>query len=235
MEHDFWHERWQTGRIGFHRDAPNPFMVAHHEEVLAGARTIYVPLAGKTVDLRWLAERGHTVVASELSPLAIDAFFAEQGLTATTTPSDRGAHRVHRASVPAVRGDVVGEVVIFEGDAFDLRPEDLQSAIGRRDVDAVWDRAALIALHPDQRRGYQEALWRLLPVGAPILQVTFGYDQTKLDGPPWSVDADCLAGVYGDVADITHLASVAEPVGPAFQAAGVDDVQEHCFVVRRSR
>ena len=225
MEHDFWIERWNEGRTAFHRDAPHPMLVAHHDVVLGSADVVYVPLCGKSVDLVWLQQRGHRVVGSELSPLAVEAFFSEQGLTAshTSRPSKRGAHTLHQA----------GAITIFQGDAFDLRPEDLQDAVGVDAVDGIWDRAAIIALHPSQRRSYQEALWRILRVDGVLLQVTFIYDQARLDGPPWSVDDDALGDVYGAVADLTILESLDEPLGPRFVEAGVTSVTERCFRVQR--
>ena len=44
-----------------------------------------MPLCGKSLDLLWLAAQGHRVLGVEISPLAVDAFFAEQDLTPTVT------------------------------------------------------------------------------------------------------------------------------------------------------
>ena len=31
MEPNYWLERWQLGRIGFHREDPNPRLVEHYK------------------------------------------------------------------------------------------------------------------------------------------------------------------------------------------------------------
>ncbi len=62
-----WHDRWNEGRTGFHMGTPHTLMADLEERWLAGGpHTVLVPLAGKTVDIIWLLERGHQVVAVEL-------------------------------------------------------------------------------------------------------------------------------------------------------------------------
>ena len=52
MDHDFWHERWASGRLGFHEPKPNPLLVSHFGAlaVPAGGR-VFLPLCGKTLDI----------------------------------------------------------------------------------------------------------------------------------------------------------------------------------------
>ena len=72
MEPDYWLERWKDGRTGFHQDQPTPLLAAHWDGlgVASGARVL-VPLAGKSLDMAWLAGRGHRVLGVELSQLAV--------------------------------------------------------------------------------------------------------------------------------------------------------------------
>jgi len=42
---------------------------------------VFVPLAGKTYDMTWLAAQGHRVLGVELSQLAVEQFFAEHALS----------------------------------------------------------------------------------------------------------------------------------------------------------
>lgn len=171
MEPDFWHQRWQDNRIGFHMDQPLPLLLKHWPSLAlpAGSR-VFVPLCGKSVDMAWLAECGHRVLGVELSELAVRQFFSERGL------------------VPQVReaGDGVrysaGPYELICGDAFELDADTLA------DCSAVYDRAALIALPPALRRRYAETVWRRLPAGCSGLLVTLEYPQEQKDGPPFSVD-----------------------------------------------
>jgi len=84
MEPEFWHQRWASNQIGFHEGQVNAYLARHYPQLgLAPGETVFVPLCGKSVDLRWLADQGAHVIGVELSPIAVESFFAEQekGLT----------------------------------------------------------------------------------------------------------------------------------------------------------
>src|SRR5262245_668901 len=63
MNQHFWDERWRAGQTGFHLSEVNPNLVRHHERLgPANPRSrVLVPLCGKSIDLAWLAARGHDV------------------------------------------------------------------------------------------------------------------------------------------------------------------------------
>lgn len=166
----FWNDRWGTNQIGFHQATPDAQLVARWPALgLARQARVLVPLCGKSLDLSWLAARGHTVVGVELSPIAIAALFAERG--ATPKPRKRGAYIAWSA----------GPVTILEGSIFNLATAKLPA------FDALWDRAALIALPPTHRDAYVAAVRRALSPASTGLLVSFAYDQTRRDGPPFSV------------------------------------------------
>lgn len=176
---DFWHERWARGEIGFHRSDVHPMLERHWREVAGGRPRVLVPLCGKSLDLHWLAARGHEVVGVELDEGAIRSFFDEAG--ATPTVVDEGPLRCWRA----------GAVTILQGDFFDYRPD--------RPFDAIYDRAALIALPEPDRARYLERLGRLLAGEGRGLLITLEYPQDAMTGPPFSVPAEELAR-YADAA-----------------------------------
>ena len=173
MHPDFWLDRWAENRIGFHRDAPLPLLVSHWPalDLDPGAR-VFVPLCGKSLDMVWLADRGHRVLGVELSDLAVRQFFDERGLTPQMHASAAGTHFI------------AGPYELIVGDAFALDASVLA------DCAAVYDRAALIALPPDLRRVYAATAWHRLPAACRGLLVTLEYPQAQKDGPPFSVDAD---------------------------------------------
>lgn len=78
---------------------------------------------------------------------------------------------------------------VFVGDIFALDRADLG------EVDAVFDRAALIALPPAMRPGYAAHL-RAMTAEAPQLLVTLEYDQRQLEGPPFAVNAAEVHGLF---------------------------------------
>lgn len=178
MDHDFWHQKWRDGQIGFHEMATNPLLVGNLPRLqLSASARIFVPLCGKSNDLAWLANQGHQVVGAELSQQAVEAFFAEHDMTPTM--SQNGPLQSFKA----------GPIEIHVGDFFDLTAQ----ALGH--VDAIFDRAALVALPAELRRPYTAHL-RDLTNTAPQLLISFDYDQSQMNGPPFSVPADEIHAHY---------------------------------------
>lgn len=170
MQSDFWHDRWQRNQIGFHQDAVSPMLAAHWDATgVARDARVFVPLAGKSLDMAWLAARGHTVLGVELSPIAVRDFFASQGLAPDVHVTRYGQHHV------------AGPFELIVGDAFALDADILADCMG------VYDRAALIALPPGMRSAYLHDLYAALPVGCRGLLVSLEYPQAQKDGPPFSV------------------------------------------------
>jgi len=173
MDASFWHDRWSSNRIGFHRDAPLPLLVTHWPTLdLAADARVFVPLCGKSLDMVWLVERGHRVLGVELSELAVRQFFEERGLVPEVHTTAAGLHHV------------AGPYELIVGDAFAL------DAAVLADCAAVYDRAALIALPPDLRRVYAASAWQRLPRGCRGLLVTLEYPQREKNGPPFPVEAE---------------------------------------------
>lgn len=178
MQPEFWHERWRENKIGFHEAAPNANLVAHFEAMaLQPGSRVFVPLAGKSLDLSWLQAQGMRVVGIELDESAVRAFFDEA--ETTTLVSTVGPFQRYRS----------GDIELFAGDIFDLTPEVLGT------VDAIYDRAALVALPEAMRKRYAEHLVALTEA-APQFLVAFDYDQTQTDGPPFSVNQNMIDGMY---------------------------------------
>lgn len=184
MEPEFWRQRWEEGRIGFHRQEVHPDLIRFEAE-LTGGRGVLVPLCGKSLDLVWLASR-LPVLGVELAEQAVEQFFQEQGLVPQV--DQVGAFRRYRAD----------RLVILCGDIFDLRPQDLPF-----EVDRVWDRAALVALDPPRRRRYAQHLTSLLGRGR-ILLNAFSYDPQVMGGPPHSVPEAEVRELYAG-ASVTVL------------------------------
>jgi len=195
MERDFWHQRWQEGRTGFHEGRVNPMLAKYLDRLVPapGAR-IFVPLCGKTVDIGWLHDQGYRPVGAELSGIAIGELFAELGLTPEITTA--GPLKRHTAD----------GIEVFEGDIFDL------TAAVLGPVDAVFDRAALIAL-PESMRGDYAAHVTAITARARQLMVTFDYDQAALAGPPFSVTGAEVAKLYGAEYEIERLDAREVPGG----------------------
>jgi thiopurine S-methyltransferase len=195
MEASFWHNRWQTNQTGWHEQTVNPLLIAHFPSlnVPLGSR-VFVPLCGKSLDLGWLLSRGYAVAGVELSKLAVTQLFAELGMEARI--SEVGKHKLFSGE----------KIDIFVGDLFDLSREVLGP------VDAVYDRAALVAL-PEPMRVEYTAHLKSLTALAPQLVIGYEYDQTIVPGPPFSVTADELHRHYSDHYTLAPLARIDVPGG----------------------
>jgi thiopurine S-methyltransferase len=182
MDPSFWHARWQANDIGFHQPEYHALLQTYWPRLaLPAGSAVFVPLCGKSLDMVWLAERGHRVIGAELSELAIDAFFAERALQPEVR--EVGSFKVKSA----------GPYEMWCGDIFDLPAEAVEKAA------AVYDRAALIALPAELQSRYARTLKALLPT-APVLLITLDYDQSQMQGPPFSTPGrqvlDLFAGGY---------------------------------------
>ncbi|MEZ4319296.1 MAG: thiopurine S-methyltransferase [Myxococcota bacterium] len=169
MEPAFWLKSWEEGKRGFHRSSVNPHLVAHADRLFEKGGTVLVPLCGATLDLGWLRDQGYWAVGVELSRIAAEEVAEREGL------SDTGVDG------PFHRYDGDG-ITVLVGDFFALTPERIGPITG------IWDRAALIALHPTQRDRYVALQRVLMASRAKLLLNTLSYDATLGDGPPWSVD-----------------------------------------------
>jgi thiopurine S-methyltransferase len=188
MDEQFWHRRWELSEIGFHEGKANALLVAHFGALsLADGSRVFLPLCGKTIDIHFLLSRGYRVAGAELSRIAIEQLFAE--LDVTPEIADVGS--MSRYSAPGID--------IFVGDIFDLSAEMLGP------VDAVYDRAALVALPRPMRDRYAAHLMEIT-AKAPQLLIAFDYDQSVMAGPPFAVDGGEVERLYASSYGLALLA-----------------------------
>jgi thiopurine S-methyltransferase len=219
MNPEFWQQRWQRGELGWHEDDFNRHLSEHWPGLdVAPAARVFVPLCGKSLDMLWLAGRGHRVLGVEISEMAAEAFCEEGGLSPRVIDE------------PPFRRYTMDEIEILVGDFFDLTPAHLAG------VCAVYDRASLIALPPAMRPRYAEHLASLLAAEVQSLLITLDYDPTRMSGPPFAVAADEVQTLFAPGFAIERLASfdvLAE--SPRWRQRGLDWLNEHVFRLRRRR
>ncbi|MCP5325225.1 MAG: thiopurine S-methyltransferase [Oceanospirillaceae bacterium] len=171
MDAEFWHQRWQKGETAFHEGQVNRLLEQHFQALnLPVGSRVFLPLCGKTRDIAWLLDKGYQVVGAELSELAVKELFAGLGLTPVVIEKENYRH--YQAA----------QIDILVGDIFQLR----QADIGR--VDAIYDRAALVALPEIMRADYARQLIELGQT-APQLIITYEYAQHEMPGPPFAIPA----------------------------------------------
>lgn len=211
MEKDFWLERWAQKQTGFHQDQVNPYL---REYWPCCDGTVFVPLCGKSLDMKWFAQRGQQVLGVELSPIAATEFFDECGVV---------PQRDTVANFDSFEAD---RIRILCGDFFDLDREQMA------EVGAVYDRAALVALPGTMRADYARHLANILPPSSKMLLITFDYPQQQMAGPPFSVPVSEVEELYGELAKVTLLAQVdALQHNPRFAERGLTRLLENVFLI----
>ena len=217
MEHEFWHERWEKDEIGFHQVTVNEQLrrFLGRLDLPAGAHVL-VPFCGKTLDLWWLSELGFRVTGVELSPVAVKDFFDEAGCEPALRKQD--GFTVHSA----------GSIELYCGDFFALE----RAAITA--VDAVYDRAALVALPPAMRPAYVSHSKRLTRPGTRTLLITLDYPDHEMKGPPFAVTSAEVWTLYGASHDVECLCSE-DQLGrePRFREKGLSRLVEEVYRLER--
>ena len=163
-----------------------------------------------------LKEQGHSVTGVELSPIAVQQFWD----ASNQTPSVESSGPFERTTADGI--------TLLCGDFFGLTQSEFAGPC------AFYDRASIIALRPDLRIRYCAHLARVLPKGSCGLMVTLAYDQSMLDGPPFSVDAEKLESLMADDFMIETLASDdVEIENPRMREAGLPQLTRHVFRLER--
>lgn len=203
--HDAWLERWKTGRIGWHEADGNRRLRDHWQ---ASGRRVLVPMCGKSVDMLWLAEQGNAVVGVEVSGIAVQAFFADNGL-------EHEEYHGNRHRFVAIDHDIT----IICGDYLTI--SDMR-------FDACYDRGAFAALPAAMRANYAAHTNALLDDGAYHLLITLEYDQGLVEGPPYSIAADEVLGFWPDLERVEVVDDI-DNAPPKFHDAGVAEMLEVCW------
>ena len=211
MDASFWLRKWKKNDIGFHKSEANPILVKYFKELsLVKGSRVFLPLCGKTLDIPWLLSNGYRIAGAELIEIAIEQLFIELGVE----PKISGAGELKHYS--AINID------IFVGDIFDLSSKMLGP------IDAIYDRAALVALPEEMRNRYTAHLTEITDK-APQLLVSYEYNQNLMEGPPFSISSEEVNQHYEGSYNLTLIASENVPGGLKGKCAA----QENIWLLKR--
>jgi thiopurine S-methyltransferase len=218
MEPQFWRERWARNEIGFHQPQVNALLTEFWPPFSAGivqTGSVLVPLCGKTLDMVWLHDQGHSIVGIELSVDALRDFFSEQALSFASRKS---------AGFECLDSDGYR---LLAGNFFDLTAQQIGP------VKAVYDRAALIALPEAMQADYARHLLQILPQRPPVFLITLEYDQAEMSGPPFAVSEQRVRALFGGayVVDVLSARDVLDD-NTAFQKRGLTQLVEKVYWLR---
>nr|XP_039260200.1 probable thiopurine S-methyltransferase [Styela clava] len=204
---DQWNEWWKKdyerskskgskgGDICEHGDEDNPFDQAspmlrkHIKSLLPNAirKRIFLPLCGKSPDIKWLIDEGYEVVGLECSEHAILEFFEENSVEFEKSVSTKDhSFRVYTGKT--------ANVVIYEGDYFKFN-SDIAGGL----FDAVWDSASLNTIELASRKPYVEIMRSVLDKQAKYMlsAMYFGEKRTWINNPFDITDAD-MTELFGE-------------------------------------
>ena len=223
MQVDYWLKKWSEEKIGFHQDRVNKRLRDYWASLdLVDGAPVFVPLCGKSLDMLWLHQSGHPVLGVELSEKAVESFFAENDL-----PFDqrRDEHFVIYSGKDHAQG-----IELMVGDFFALTPAHLSHC------QAFYDRAAMIAMGEDMRAQYTAHLGQIVAKGTTGLLLTIAYDQSRMEGPPFSVTDDNARTLLGKDFDIAELAHYSGPERLGNLAnRGLETLDERVYLLTRNR
>ena len=145
-----WEGEWKKGVTSFHLPEVNVKLLDNLDILLGSpspvsdtvsAKTVLVPLCGKSKDLVHLHSLGHSVVGVEWIEQACLEFFSENKIEYSV------------AVLEGVEGSVYtsadGRLRIYQCDFLHLT----ESLLGGK-VDAVWDIQSLVSINPRDRKQY---------------------------------------------------------------------------------
>lgn len=227
---------------------------------------VFVPLCGKSIDMIWFLNQGYDVVGVELSEIACEAFFKENRLAVQVTHDGTFTiFRSEKLTlfagdffklspeidspqldfwqgacerVEEVHTEYLTEKPLAQaktGEAYNVvKHSSEQSILGR--IDAVYDRAALIALPLDLRQQYSRYLLQLISSAAPIFLITTAYPQQDMNGPPFSVDEAEVRALYGEHYEIQQLYNKSIKAIPEhLRAKGLVNAMEQVYFLSPGR
>lgn len=190
MEEHFWVTKWKNNEIGFHQSAANPLLVKHFNDLsLDKGSRVFIPLCGKTLDIKWLLSQGYQIVGAELVEDAIEQLFVDLEIEPNISKINNMLHYSAQ------------NIDIFVGNIFDLSSE----IIGK--TDAIYDRAALVALTKKMRERYTAHIITMTNK-APQLLISYVYNQNLIAGPPFSIADEEVIQHYDGTYKLTRLESV---------------------------
>jgi thiopurine S-methyltransferase len=213
VEAEFWLERWRNAQTGFHQATPDKRLQAYWPALHLPANSrVFVPLCGKSLDLLWLKDQGHTIAGVELSPIALESFCMENGIAAR-----------RRILIDFDIYETEG-LALLRGDFFRLT----KSLLGN--VSAVYDRAALISWAPPLRAAYVSHLASLIDPGTQMLLISVEYPEADMSGPPFPLTRETIDELYAPYFSIELLGrhDILD-LEPRLRARGLTELREIAY------
>jgi thiopurine S-methyltransferase len=252
-----WAQRWSISKTGWQKSDPHHFLIKHGNDIIPGlipssgsdagscdseildgddhgAKRVFFPLCGKTVDMKFLAENKaiKEVVGVDGIKKALEEF-AEENPSLNIKEVDQ---------IGSSFGKFVGNnVSLLKGNFFDIDEE-----VTGGQFDVIVDRASIVAIDPSLRDDYVSILGKLIKPGGSILLITIdrraGTDEARSAGPPFSIDDTEIQRLYGSLDWVESLTKMSEhnefeteEDKKRWTMQGVDSLFELCYVIKAKK
>jgi thiopurine S-methyltransferase len=159
-------------------------------------------------------------VGIDLSALALEDFFLENKLSYEKDDIDGF---VRFTGTQDAKG-----ITLLAGDYFSLKPSMTAHC------QALYDRAALIAMPNTMRADYVDHLVTLMPTASHGLLLAIAYDQSLMHGPPFSVSDEHVRTLLHTGFDVNELAHYSGPERVGNLAdRGLETLDERVYLLSR--
>lgn len=176
---NFWQQHWSDGQTAFHLDDIHPDLQVFLPVLsLELGDTVFVPLCGRTLDIGYLLNVGYNVIAIEMVEYAVQQLFNQLSIVPEVSGWKQG--KCYRAD----------HLTVYVGNYFDLSSDECA------EVSAIYDRAALAAMPYKLQQRYCQHLGDIT-VYAKQLVIASAFDQTKMQGPPFTITPQHIQQYYG--------------------------------------
>ncbi len=214
MDSQFLIKAWNEGRTNFHQEDYHDKLTEYFLQLNPGkGQRVLVPLCGKSKDLLWLHGLNLHVHGIELHDQAVESFFAENELSPLTKTHEEDFIRYTHENI-----------VISCGDFFKLNKNGT--------YDFIYDRGALVALPSAMRKSYAQVIKQSLKKGGKCLLIVYEYDQSKMDGPPFSVDINEIHELYEDQFTIKLMESK-KPTKEGPRLSSLDGLKQKVYILEK--
>lgn len=197
LTQDYWNRRWNVNDTPWNKAYVNPLLTKYIRLLDGGEKDlkIFVPLCGKTIEMKWLFDLGHRVVGVDGFQTALENFFKDHSMDYTVETKN---------GIPAFT-DRSGRITLYCCNIFDFQKT------GEGSFDAVWDRASFGAINPEERARYVDLVTALKAPNASHLLELFQYDDRLFKESPLSIPVSKVFEYWGDGYDVKLLDSHEAP------------------------
>ncbi|CAF1359240.1 unnamed protein product [Rotaria sordida] len=223
---NFWVDRWQANRIGFHRTFVSDLFKTHILPKLISSeekKCVVFPLCGKTLDMKAVLDLGHRVIGIEGCKAGIEAFFNENNISYEIEKDENNQCEIYKG--------IECSVTIYSADVFTFN-KSLPS------VDYIWDRGGLVAINPSTREQYRDCLLRMMtPDQTRLFLVAINYNDPDFSGPPYVVNDDDVNHLFGSTcsSELVEVRDNTEEYRSREAARQINYIEERLHLIVRKQ